>query len=460
MPPDRYDAIVIGAGQGGGPLARAWAAAGRRTALIERAFVGGTCINYGCTPTKTMAHAARVANYVRRAGDYGARATFEKIDMAKVRQIKRAIVDDFRSDAESGLEKTEHLDLIYGQARFTGPRGLDVALRDGGTRSLYADQLFIDTGCRPLVPPIQGLADVPILDNAKIMELDVVPDHLLILGGGYIGLEFGQMFRRFGSKVTIIERAPQLLAREDEDVAQVVLDILREDGIEVRLQTTANKVERMGEGVKLKVGSSMGDEVIDGSHLLVAVGIRPNTDDLNLQSAGVEMDDRGYIKANERLETTAEGIYAIGDVKGGPAFTHISYDDYRILRANLLGGGSRTTADRPVPYCMFTDPQLGRIGLSEKEAKEQGRPYKLAKMDMSHVARALEMNESRGLVKALVDPVSRHILGAAILGVEGGEVMAMIQLAMMGNIPVSRLRDAVFAHPTLAELLNNLFADT
>jgi pyruvate/2-oxoglutarate dehydrogenase complex dihydrolipoamide dehydrogenase (E3) component len=291
------------------------------------------------------------------------------------------------------------------------------------------------------------------------MELDQVPEHLIVLGGGYIGLEFGQMFRRFGSRVTVIQRGRQLLPLEDEDIAGAVLGILREDGIEVLLQAEASCAERLDDGVvRVAVRTGEGERTIAGSHLLLAAGRVPNTEGLEPKAAGVETDAKGFIRVNERLETTAPGVYALGDVKGGPAFTHISYDDFRIIRANLLEHGNRTTADRPVPYTVFMDPQLGRIGLTEREATNQGRPYRAATMPMSNVARALEMDEARGTMKVLVDPGSRQILGAAVLGIEGGEIMAVLQLAMMGNVPYDRIRDAVFAHPTLAESLNNLFA--
>jgi pyruvate/2-oxoglutarate dehydrogenase complex dihydrolipoamide dehydrogenase (E3) component len=291
------------------------------------------------------------------------------------------------------------------------------------------------------------------------MELDRLPEHLIVLGGGYIGLEFGQMFRRFGSRVTVVQRGPQLLPLEDEDVAGAVLGVLREDGVEVLLQSQAVCAEP-GDGgqVRVTVRTAAGDRPVVGSHLLLAAGRVPNTDRLDPGAAGIAIDSKGFIRVNERLETSAAGVYALGDVKGGPAFTHISYDDFRIIRDNLLRGGSRTTSDRPVPYTVFTDPQLGRIGLTEREARQAGRPYRVASMPMSHVARALEMDEPRGMMKVLVDPGSRGLLGAAVLGVEGGEIMATLQLAMMGGLPYDKLRDAVFAHPTLAEALNNLFS--
>jgi len=457
-PATQYDAIVIGAGQAGGPLAGALARAGRRSALVERVHVGGTCINEGCTPTKTMVASARVAYLARRAADYGVRAGPVVVDMAAVRQRKRSIVESFRSGSERRLTTTAGLDLLIGEARFIGPNAVEVRSA-AGTKALTAPLIFINTGGRPARPALQGLDAVPTLDSTSIMELAVLPEHLLILGGGYIGLEFGQMFRRFGSRVTVVQRAPQLAPREDADVAEEIRKILCEDGVEVLLNTKVASVERASEGgLRVTVQNGGTEHALLGSHLLLATGRSPNTEALNLGAAGVVTDKSGFIKVNERLETSVPGVYALGDVKGGPAFTHISYDDFRIVRTNLLEGGSATIHDRLVPNTVFIDPQLGRIGLSEAEAREQGRKIQVAKMPMSYVARALEMDEPRGFMKAVVDADTGLILGAAVLGVEGGEIMAALQVAMLGRLPYTALRDGVFAHPTLAESFNNLFA--
>ncbi|MDQ3911537.1 MAG: mercuric reductase [Actinomycetota bacterium] len=455
----RYDAIVVGAGQGGMPLARALAEAGRKTALVEREHVGGTCINEGCTPTKTMVASAEVAYLDRRAKDYGIQNGPVAVDMTKVRERKQDIVDSFRSADERHIEETEGLDLIMGEARFTGSKELKVRLNVGETLRVTAENIFINVGAHPANPPVEGLDNVPTLNSTSIMELDEVPDHLLVLGGGYVGLEFAQMFKRFGSEVTVVERGKQLLSREDTDVAEAVAEILREDGIEVLLETQAQRAEQGDDGeIRMKVNTPERERTLAGSHLLAAAGRPPNTDELDLEAAGVETDNRGFVEANERLETSVPGIYAIGDVKGGPAFTHISYDDFRIIRTNLLEGGDATIADRLVPYTIFIDPQLGRIGLSEQEARAQGLNIRVAKMPMSYVARALEVDEPRGFMKAIVEAGTGQILGCAVLGIGGGEIMAMIQIAMIGKMPYTTLRDAVFAHPTLAESLNNLFA--
>jgi pyruvate/2-oxoglutarate dehydrogenase complex dihydrolipoamide dehydrogenase (E3) component len=455
--PQQFDAIVIGSGQGGTPLSMALAGAGMRTALVERKHIGGTCINEGCTPTKTMVASGRVAYLTRRAPDYGVHTGPVSVDMAKVRKRKRDIVDSFRNGSQSRIEKTANLELIFGDGSFSGSKTVSVRLQDGGYRTLSARYIFINAGTRSSRPKLDGLDNVPFLDNASIMELDAVPDHLLILGGGYIGLEFGQLFRRLGSRVTIVQSARQLLTGEDPDIAEEVEHILQQDGVDVRLNSNATHVEQSGANIRLQVLSEHASTILDGSHLLVATGRAPNSDTLNLAAAGVQTSDRGFIQVNDRLETTAEGVYALGDIKGGPAFTHISYDDFRIIRSNLIEKKTASTKNRQVPYTLFIDPQLGRVGLTESEARKQGRSIRVAKLPMTHVARALEVDETRGFMKAVVDAESNQILGAAILGLEGGEVMAALEIAMMGKLPYTALRDGTFAHPTLVESLNNLF---
>ncbi len=454
---DEFQAIVIGSGQGGNPLSMALAGAGLRTALIEREHVGGTCINEGCTPTKTMVASGRVAYLARRGADYGVQTGTIRIDMERVRQRKREIVNSFRNGSQRRIEKTANLELIFGEARFTGKKSMAVRLKDGGQRELTGERIFINAGARPTVPGIEGLMGVEFLNSTSIMELDSVPEHLVVLGGGYEGVEFGQLFRRLGSRVTIIQSRGQLLSREDVDVAEGVAAILKEDGLEVLLNAKATRVKKEGTQIQVSVRTGEETKVVEGSHLLVATGRTPNTDSLNVAAAGIAMDSRGFIQVNGKLETSAEGICALGDIKGGPAFTHISYDDFRILRTNVIEKGDASIEGRMVPYTVFIDPQLGRVGMTEAEARTAKRNIRVAKMPMSYVARALEVDETRGFLKAIVDAKSEEILGAAVLGLEGGEVMTMLQLAMMGKLKYGKLRDGVFAHPTLAESLNNLF---
>jgi pyruvate/2-oxoglutarate dehydrogenase complex dihydrolipoamide dehydrogenase (E3) component len=374
--------------------------------------------------------------------------------MVKVRDRKRHIVERFRSGSERQIIKGG-VSLIRGDAHFVGPKMLEVAGQE-----LTAERIFINTGARPSVPPLPGLDSVPTLDSTSIMELDEVPSHLLVLGGGYVGLEFGQMFRRFGSHVSVVQRGPRLLAREDGDVADAVTEILRQDGIQVYLNTSAQRVEPEGQGgIRLWIERDGAEQALMGSHLLLAVGRSPNTEDLNLAATGLSAGKGGFLTVNERLETSVPGIYALGDVKGGPAFTHISYDDFRIIKTNLIDGGDATTTGRMVPYTVYIDPQLGRIGMTEEQARESGRQVRVASMPMRRIARAQEVDETRGLMKVVVDASSQQILGGAILGIEGGELMSMLEIAMLGKLPWTVLRNGIFAHPTLAEAYNNVFAE-
>ena len=456
---ERYDAIVVGSGQAGTPLCRALAEAGIHTALVEREHVGGTCVNEGCTPTKTMVASARVVYLARRGLDYGLHTGSVSVDLKRVRQRKRDIVNSFRSGSQTRIEKTTNLDLIFGTASFSAQKTLLVRGKDGSERTLAAEKFFINAGTRASRPSIEGLDRVPFLDNVSIMELEAVPEHLVVLGGGYIGVEFGQMFRRFGSRVTIVQSGGQLLAREDKDVAEEVAGILQQDGIEILFESRAERAAAAADGrIQLEVSDGRQKRTVEGSHLLVATGRVPNSDTLHLPAAGIETDARGFIKTNQRLETNVAGVYALGDIKGGPAFTHISYDDFRIIRSNVIEKKNVTIDGRPVPYVVFMDPQLAHIGISEDDARKSGRKIRVAKMPMSSVARALEMDESRGFMKAIVDAGTEEILGATVLGIEGGEVMAVLEVAMMGKLRYTALRDGIFAHPTLAESLNNLFA--
>jgi pyruvate/2-oxoglutarate dehydrogenase complex dihydrolipoamide dehydrogenase (E3) component len=468
--PQRYDAIVVGSGQGGNPLARALAAAGRRTAMIEREHVGGTYINEGCTPTKTMVASARVAYLAGRSRDYGVRTGPVTVDLARVRERKRDIVRRWREGGERSLRETSGLDLVMGEARFIGPKTLGVHRNDGSSTRCAAEWIFINTGARPSRPPVPGLETVPALNSTTVMELGETPEHLVIMGGGYIGLEFGQMFRRFGSRVTIVQRGRQLCSHEDPDISEEVARVLRDDGIEILLDTAVERVAADNGGggasssgaataiaVSVRTAGHDRPKTITGSHLLVATGRTPNTEHLDPPAAGVEVDAGGFVRVNDRLETTAPGVYALGDVKPGPAFTHISYDDFRILEANLLHSGDATITGRLVPYTIFIDPELGRVGLTERQARDSGRAVRVAKMPMASVARAAESAETRGVMKLVIDRADDKILGCAIFGLWGGEIMSIVEVAMMGGLPYTALQRGIFAHPTLAESLNNVF---
>jgi pyruvate/2-oxoglutarate dehydrogenase complex dihydrolipoamide dehydrogenase (E3) component len=453
---EAFDAVILGAGQAGKPLALALAKAGRKTAIVEREHVGGTCINVGCTPTKTMVASARVAYLARRAADYGVAAGPVAVDMQRVVARKRAIVERFRNYGTQRLQKAENVDLIFGAARFVDSKTVELALRAGGTRRLTAPKIVINTGGRPSVPPIPGLADVPHLDSSSVMELNEVPRHLIVLGGGFIGLEFAQMFRRFGAEVTVLEGLPRLAARDDEDVGEALRKVLEEDGLRIETGALAERVEGKAGDIAVHYKQAGATKTVRGSHLLVAVGRKPNTEDLDLAAAGVATE-RGFIPVDETLQTNVPGIYAVGDVKPGPQFTHVSYDDFRILRDRWVLGLDAKLGDRLVPNTVFTDPQLASVGLNETEARKRGLEIRVAKIGMNGIARALEMDESRGFLKVIVDAKTDQILGCTVFGIEGGEIMAMLQIAMMGKLPYTVLKEAIFAHPTLAEGLNNVF---
>jgi len=455
---EQYDAIIIGSGQGGSPMATYLAGKEMRTALIEEKHVGGTCVNTGCTPTKTMVASAKSAFEARRAKEYGVHLSDVSVNLREVVARKDDVVTSFREGQYDGLTSTDHLDLIEGKARFTDDKTISVTLNEGGERLLKAEKIFINTGSRTLVPPIDGLDQVEWYDNRTIMELDEVPPHLLVIGGGYIGLEFGQMFHRFGSKVTIFHSGERILDIEDEDVSEEMQKILEEEGLNIITDCKIKEIKRNGDEIVLSGEGGGLSEDIHCSHILLAVGRIPNTDDLDLDKTGVETDDKGHVQVNDRLETSAEGIYAIGDVKGGPQFTHVSYNDYVVLKKNLFEDGNASTDDRILTYTVFTDPQLGRVGLNEQQAKDQNIAYQVAKMPMKSVARAYETGHTRGFMKALVDEETGAILGVSILGMEGGEIASALLLAMMGGLTAQQIRDTAIAHPTLTESLNNLFS--
>ena len=457
MADSSYDAIVIGTSQGGRFLPIDLAKAGRKVALVERAQLGGVCVNTGCTPTKTMVASARLAYQARRGAEYGVRTGPVSVDLASVRERKRAVVAGARQNYASRLAQ-DGLDLIEGEAHFTGPNTLEIALTEGGTRQISAAVIVIDAGTRPKPLAIAGATDIPVLDSTSIMELDELPEHLIILGGGYIGLEFGQMFRRFGSEVTIVQNATRLMMIEDEDVSDEVATIMRDEGADVLTSSTPVRVDPADGGrLRLTVVTDDGERQLEGSHLLSAVGRVPNTDALTPDAAGIRLNELGFIEVDEYLETNVPGVYAMGDVKGGPAFTHLSYDDYRVLRSNLIKNEKASTRGRIVPYTVFIDPQLGRAGITEREARAQGRAIKVAKLPMSAVPRAIETGETRGFMKAVVDADSGQILGCAVLGSEGGEIMSMLQVAMLGGLGYTAMANAIFTHPLLAEGLNALF---
>lgn len=455
----KFDAIVIGSGQGGTPLAKKLAKAGWKTALVEKRFIGGTCVNDGCTPTKSMVASAKAAYTISHSQEWGITVSDCKINLEKIIERKNKVVMSFREGSQKGLEKTEGLTIIFGEAVFTDTKTLSVNLLNGGTEEITADQLFINTGTLPKIPPIPGLDTIPYFTNTTLLENKILPSHLIILGGSYIALEFGQMFRRFGSQVTIIESSAQLMSREDEDVSAEVKKIMEASGITVHTNANVKKAELAGNDViRIELNAGGQSHTITGSHMLVATGRQPQTKALQLDKTGVAVDEKGFIKVNDKLETGVPGIFAFGDVKGGPAFTHIAYNDHLILLKNLVDKKDVSIKDRPVPYCMFTDPQLGRIGLSEKEARQKGLHIKVACLSMEKVARAIETGYTQGFMKAIVDADTDKILGAAILGEEGGEVMSVLQMAMLGGFTATQLREMIFAHPLYTESLNNLFA--
>jgi pyruvate/2-oxoglutarate dehydrogenase complex dihydrolipoamide dehydrogenase (E3) component len=425
-----------------------------KVALIEQAHLGGTCINTGCTPTKTMVASAQVAHYARNAARWGIHTGTVKVDLPKIVARKDAIVRSFRGGHERKVESRDNLHLHRGHARFLGPRQVAV-----GEHVLESQRIFINTGTRTDTPRLEGLDQVNYLTNATLMEVTELPEHLLVLGGGYIGLEFGQMFFRFGSRVTVVHRGTEILTREDPDVAGELQKILESEGIQFVLNARTTRVAMQNSRIALSLEAGNGSQTLTGSHLLVATGRRPNTDDLSLDKAGVEIDNRGFIKVNSRLETNVPGIWALGDVKGGPAFTHISYDDYQIVHGNLFEGKSLTIENRLVPYSVFTDPQLGRVGMTEKEARATGRKLKIGKIPMSWVARAIERDETAGLMKLIVDSETERILGAAILASEGGELVQILGAVMLAGAPYTILKGAIYIHPTLAEGFFSLMDD-
>jgi pyruvate/2-oxoglutarate dehydrogenase complex dihydrolipoamide dehydrogenase (E3) component len=456
--PERFEILVFGGGNGGIFLAWHMARCGRRTAVVERRWIGGSCPNINCLPSKNEIWSAKVADLMHHGANFGAKTDSVPIDMAKVRERKRDMV---KGEVAAVLQqyKATGAELIMGTGNFVAPKTLEVRLNDGGTRVLAGDQVFINIGTHAAIPNVPGLDAAGPLTNIELLELDYVPQHLIVLGGGYVGLELAQAYRRFGSRVTIIEYGPQLAGREDPDVAEEMRRILGDEGIDVLVAAETRRVQgRSGKDVSLLVRTSSGERTIEGSDILVAAGRTPNTAGIGLDVAGVELGSHGYIKVNERLETSAPDVWAIGECAGSPQFTHVSFDDFRIIRDNLAGG-NRTTRDRLIPYCMFTDPQLARVGLSEGDAQRQGIEARVAKLPTSAVVRTHTIDERQGFMKALVAARDDRILGFTMIGAEAGEVMPVVQMAMLAGMPYTNLRDAVIAHPTMAEGLGPLFSN-
>jgi pyruvate/2-oxoglutarate dehydrogenase complex dihydrolipoamide dehydrogenase (E3) component len=441
-----YDAIFIGAGQSGPPLAHKLADLGQKVALIEREFLGGSCINYGCTPTKAMIASARIAHYARRGPEFGVH-TDVSIDLREVVARKDALVLQWRNGQQGHIDRRDTLDLYRGHGRFTGPHEVEV---NGET--LTSERIFINTGTRPRIPPLPGLDEIEVLTNRNIMDLTEVPERLIVLGGNYLGLEFGQMFTRFGSQVTVVEINDQITPREDEEVARTLQAALEEEGMSFHFGASASKVAKTADGVEVTIEPKGGGAptTLQGTHLLMSIGQVPNSDDLGLDAAGIETE-RGWVKVNGKLETNVPGVYALGDVTGGPAFTHVSYDDHLIVYDNLIEGKDRSTEGRLIPYALYTDPELGRVGMTEKQAREAGYRLKVGSIPMEWVARAIERSETKGVMKIVIDADSDRILGAAMLGAEGGELIQTIMTLMLADQPWTLFEKRMFIHPTLTE---------
>jgi pyruvate/2-oxoglutarate dehydrogenase complex dihydrolipoamide dehydrogenase (E3) component len=455
---EKVENVILGGGEPGKYLAWELAREGRRTLVVERAMIGGSCPNVACLPSKNLIHSAKVAHLIRHAAEYGQRSGLVATEMVGVRRRKREMVDGLvgvhrKRFAANGLE------FVLGEGRFIAPRTIEVCLAAGGSRRIEAERVFLDLGTRAIVPDIAGLANAAPLTHVEALELDRLPEHLIVLGGGYVGMELAQAFRRLGSRVTMIEYGPQLLGREDPDVAEAVHAIFEADGIEIILCADTRLVEgRSGDRVRLQMQTAVGDRVLEGSDVLVAAGRTPNTKGIGLEQAGVELDARGYIRVNERLETSAPAVWAMGECAGSPQFTHVAFDDFRVVRDNLAGS-KRTTRDRLIPYCAFIDPELGGVGLNETEAKRKQVDVRVVVLPMASVQRARTLGETRGFMKVLLDSGSDRILGFSMLGPSAGEVTAVVQAAMLAGLPYTALRDAIFTHPTMAEGLNVLLAN-
>jgi pyruvate/2-oxoglutarate dehydrogenase complex dihydrolipoamide dehydrogenase (E3) component len=450
-----YDAIIIGTGQAGPALARRLVAAGWKVAIIERKLFGGTCVNTGCTPTKTLIASAYAAHVARRAADYGVTiAGAVGVDMRAVKARKDAVVAPSRNGVERSLKTLQGCTVYEGHARFVGPKRVRV-----GDEVIEADKIFINVGARALVPPIPGLDRTPYLTNSSMMDVDFLPAHLLVLGGSYIGLEFGQMYRRFGSEVTVIELGPRLIAREDEDVSQAIANFLAEEGIDIRVNSKVVGVAKEGDRIAVTIEAGAARSRIIGSHLLLAIGRRPNTDDLGLDQAGIKIDKHGYIEVDDQLRASAPGIWALGDCNGRGAFTHTSWNDFEIVASNLLDNDMRRVSDRITAYALYTDPPLGRAGMTETQARASGRPVQVATMAMEDVSRAYEKGETKGFMRILIDKETKQILGASLLGLSGDEVIHSILDVMYAKAPYTVIRRAMHIHPTVSEFIPTMLED-
>jgi pyruvate/2-oxoglutarate dehydrogenase complex dihydrolipoamide dehydrogenase (E3) component len=454
---EEYDFVILGGGTGSTIAAWTFAKQGQRVAAIDRKYIGGSCPNIACLPSKNIIHSARMASYFRRSEEFGIAKRDFTIDMSAVRDRKRRMVSSWNNAYLDNYKKSG-AEFILGTGCFIGPKTVEVTLRDGRIRQLRAPNIIINTGTRAALQPIPGLVEAQPLTHIEALELDEVPEHLLVIGGGYIGLELSQAMRRFGSRVTMIDRNDRLMHREDDDVTEALQSLFEDAGIDLVLNATVKSVSgKSGESVRIAIEQRGAEKTLEGSHLLVAAGRSPNTNGIGLERAGVELTDRGHIKVNERLETTAPGVWAIGEVAGSPQFTHVSVDDFRVVYDSITGG-KRVTTGRLVPFCLFTDPEFARVGLSEKEAKAKGIPYRLFKIPMEGVMRASTMSETRGFLKALVEVDTDRILGFTGFGVDVGEVLSSVQIAMVAGLPYTALRDAMLTHPTLVEGLIPLFS--
>lgn len=454
---EEYDLVILGGGTGATLAAWTFAGQGKRVAVIERKYIGGSCPNIACLPSKNILHSAKIASYFRRGAEFGIASDGFRIDMSTVRSRKRGMVSRLNDVYRENFYQTG-AEFILGSGRFVAPKTLEVTLSEGTMRRLKGQNIIVSTGTHAALGDIPGLAEAQPLTHIEALELDRIPEHLIVIGGGYVGIELSQAMRRFGSKVTIIERNARLLHREDDDVAQAIAELFKDEGIDSLLRAHAKRVAgKSGESIEITVEQDGKETMLKGTHLLVAAGRTPNTKNIGLELAGIAVTYRGYIKVNERLQTTAPGVWAIGEVAGSPQFTHVSVDDFRVVRDNLTGG-NRVTTGRMIPYTLFTDPELAHIGLSEREAKARGIKYRLFKISMEHVLRAHTLSETRGFLKALVDVNSDRILGFTAFAADGGEIMATVQTAMMAGLPYPVLRDAIWSHPTLVEGLIPLFS--